>query len=50
MECHGQTIGGPTGRSVSADQFLLWLYVGAPERIGRIARHLLGWDWHNIRA
>ena len=42
MECNLQTIGGPTGRSASADQLLLWLYVGTEEQVKRIALHLLG--------
>ena len=42
LEVHGQTIGGETGKSSSSDLVLLWLYVGAPERLKLIARHLLG--------
>lgn len=42
LECHGQAIGGATGRSTSTDQTVLWLYLGPPDRIKRIALHLLG--------
>jgi hypothetical protein len=42
LEVHGQAIGGATGRSSSTDQFGLWLYVGQPEQISRIAQNLLG--------
>ncbi len=42
MECNGQTIGGPTGRSASIDQMILWLYVGAPEKIKKLVPHLIG--------
>lgn len=42
LECNAQTIGGETGRSSSKDQLVLWLYVGAPERIKEIGNHLLG--------
>jgi hypothetical protein len=42
MECNLQTIGGPTGRSTSTDQLLLWLYVGAEDKVKKIALHLLG--------
>jgi hypothetical protein len=42
LECNTQTIGGATGRSNSTDQMILWLYVGAPEKLQEIARHLLG--------
>ncbi|MBC8450115.1 MAG: hypothetical protein H8D78_20475 [Chloroflexi bacterium] len=42
MECNLQTIGGETGRSASTDQMLLWLYVGAEEKVKTIALHLLG--------
>lgn len=42
LECNGQTIGGSTGRSVSVDQMVLWLYVGPPEQIQAIALHLIG--------
>lgn len=42
MECNCQTIGGETGRSSSRDQLLLWLYVGAPERLKEIGLQLLG--------
>jgi len=42
LECNAQTIGGVTGRSSSTDQLLLWLYVGAADKVKEIALHLLG--------
>ncbi len=42
LECNGQTIGGPTGRSTSTDQFLLWLYVGPVDKIKTLGLHLIG--------
>ena len=42
VECSGQAIGGSTGRSSTEDQMLTWLYVGAPEKIGKIAWALMG--------
>lgn len=42
LECNGQTIGGVTGRSTSLDQMVLWLYVGAPDRLKKLLPHLLG--------
>ncbi len=42
LECNGQTIGGVTGRSASTDQFVLWLYVGAVDKVKRLIPHLLG--------
>ena len=42
LECNLQTIGGDTGRSSSRDQLVLWLYVGALDRIKEIGLHLLG--------
>ena len=42
MECNGQTIGGDTGRSATTDQFVLWLYVGAVDKIKQLVPHLLG--------
>lgn len=42
LECNGQTIGGNTGRSSSADQFVLWLYVGAADKVKNLIPHLLG--------
>lgn len=42
LECNAQTIGGVTGRSSSTDQLLLWLYVGAADKVKKIALHLLG--------
>jgi hypothetical protein len=42
LECHGQAIGGMTGRSSSTDQTVLWLYVGAPDRVKKIVTYLLG--------
>lgn len=42
LEVMGQTIGGPTDRSTSSDQFLLWLFVGPEAGVQRLARHLLG--------
>ena len=41
LECHGQAIGGLTGRSTSVDQMVLWLYVGAADKVTEIAAHLL---------
>jgi hypothetical protein len=42
MECNGQTIGGATGRSSSTDQMVLWLYVGAAEKVNKLVPHLIG--------
>ena len=42
LECNGQTIGGNTGRSVTTDQFILWLYGGTPQEVKQLAPHLLG--------
>ena len=42
LECQGQTVGGTTGRSSSKDQFILWLYVGAPDKVKRLVLHLVG--------
>ncbi len=42
MECHGQTIGGRTKKTTGMDPTITWLYVGQPEQIKTIARHLLG--------
>ncbi|HEY63537.1 MAG TPA: hypothetical protein G4O02_03100 [Caldilineae bacterium] len=42
MECQGQTIGGPSGRSSATDSLVLWLYVGPDEKLREIATHLLG--------
>lgn len=42
LECNGQTIGGPTGRTSSTDSMLLWVYVGPANRLSQIAKHLLG--------
>lgn len=42
MECNGQAIGGPTGRTYSADTFTMWLYVGDAAQIRRIGHILLG--------
>jgi hypothetical protein len=42
LECNAQTIGGETGRSGSTDQLVLWLYVGAPDKVKEIGLHLLG--------
>ena len=42
MECHGQTIGGPTGSASQTDTFLLWLYAGPSAQVETIAEHLLG--------
>jgi len=42
LEANLQTIGGETGRSASTDQLVLWLYVGASDRVKAIALHLLG--------
>ena len=42
LECNLQTIGGDTGRSSSRDHLVLWLYVGAPDKVKEIGLHLLG--------
>lgn len=42
MECNCQAIGGETGRSMSTDELMLWLYVGATAQIREIALQLLG--------
>jgi hypothetical protein len=42
LEVNLPTIGGETGRSISTDHLVLWLYVGAPEKVKAIALHLLG--------
>ena len=42
LEANLQTIGGETGRSASTDALVLWLYVGASDRVKAIALHLLG--------
>lgn len=42
IECQGQTIGGTTGQSTVTDRFILWCYVGSPEKLHLIAEHLLG--------
>jgi hypothetical protein len=42
LECNGQAIGRPTGRSASTDAFTTWLYVGGATVIAEIAVHLLG--------
>jgi hypothetical protein len=42
LECNAPTIGGETGRSSSTDELVLWLYVGAPEKVKEIGLHLLG--------
>jgi Family of unknown function (DUF6786) len=42
LECNAQTIGGDTGRSASTDQFVLWFYLGAPDKVQEIGLHLLG--------
>jgi hypothetical protein len=42
IECQGQTIGGTTGKSSSTDQFILWMYVGAVDKLKSIVTHLLG--------
>ena len=42
IECQGQAIGGALGRSSGTDQFLLWFYVGAPEKIDAILANLIG--------
>lgn len=45
MEVYGRAIGGETGRSTSTDSMTLWIYVGEPAQLERIARHLLGVGW-----
>ena len=42
MECNGQTIGGPTGRSESLDTLALYLFVGPKDRLQAILLELLG--------
>jgi len=42
LECNGQTIGGATGRTSTTDQFVLWLYVGAANKVKQLIPHLLG--------
>jgi hypothetical protein len=42
LECHGQTIGGHTGRSSSTDQQVLWVYSGPADKVAAIGLHLLG--------
>lgn len=42
LECNGQAIGGGTGRSSATDQFVLWLYVGAADKVRNLIPHLLG--------
>ena len=44
LECNGQAIGGPTGRSTSTDTFTTWLYTGPAEALREIGAHLLGID------
>jgi hypothetical protein len=44
LECAGQTIGGPSGKSTTTDQFLLWLYAGSPQKLNTISEILLGVD------
>jgi hypothetical protein len=42
LECHGQTIGGHTGRTSSTDQQILWVYSGPTDKVARIGWQLLG--------
>jgi len=42
LECNGQTIGGPTGKSSITDQMILWVYQGPDDKIKSIALNLLG--------
>jgi hypothetical protein len=42
LECQGQAIGADTGKSTTTDQMVLWLYVGAPDKVKRITSHLIG--------
>lgn len=44
LECHGQTIGGHTGRSSSTDQQVLWLYSGPAANVAAIGWRLLGME------
>ena len=44
LECNGQAIGGPTGRSTSTDTFTTWLFAGPAGSLREIAAHLLGID------
>lgn len=42
MECSGQAIGGPDGRTTHTDTFTMWCYVGTPDLVNAIGRILLG--------
>jgi hypothetical protein len=43
MECTGQTAeGGNENRDIVQDNFLMWVYIGAPESIRQVAHLLLG--------
>ncbi len=42
MECHGSPVGTEAGMLESNDRMLLWLYIGKPDCIHRIAEMLLG--------
>lgn len=42
LEVQGQAIGGPTGRSTSTDQLVLWLFAGPVDQIKQLVPHLLG--------
>jgi len=44
LECNGQAIGGPTGRSTSTDTFITWLFAGPVAALREIGPHLLGID------
>ncbi|MBE0698485.1 MAG: hypothetical protein IH586_16330, partial [Anaerolineaceae bacterium] len=41
IECFGQTIGGPDGRTTSVDPMQAWLFSGRTASIRKIALHLL---------
>jgi hypothetical protein len=42
LECQGQAIGGETGKSVITDQMVLWFYIGAPDKVKELVKHLIG--------
>ena len=42
LECNAQTIGGVTGKSSSSDQMIMWLYVGASDKVKMVTSHLVG--------
>lgn len=42
LECNGQAIGGATNRSSSTDTLIMWVYIGALEKLKPISEILLG--------